>query len=181
MKFLWTLIFLVVFCWPVSATTIPPFSARVQVFVSADENIQGQIESYLSRELRSLGDVVVTDARPEWILNVGCSELCLQNGYKSGLSLSVVILRPFYNDDIMSLVSNKSKRVISTFISDLYSFDGHWFFVCNQNNLKSTCSEIIAKFDSSIISQHRVCRQNIIDNQKFIDSQSSQKGNPSRN
>jgi len=51
------------------------FSPKVKLDILGDKSIKGQITSYLSRELRSLGDVTIIDevsgkGIDEWVLEI---------------------------------------------------------------------------------------------------------------
>jgi hypothetical protein len=151
---------------PAIAEDLQPFSGRVQVSVSANESIKGKIESYLSRELRSLGDVVVTDDNPRWILSVVALESESKSGYKTGVDLSVVILEPFNNQFFVDMVPEKSKELASSMTSSLYSYSGHWLRVGAPEDLRSICNGIIADFDSSELKEARDFWQMMIDYQE---------------
>ncbi|MBO2568535.1 hypothetical protein [Shewanella algae] len=151
---------------PAVAEDLQPFSGRVQVSVSASDTIKGKIESYLSRELRSLGDVVVTDDNPRWILSIVALESESKSGYKTGVELSVVILEPFNNQFVVNMVPEKSKDLVSGMTSSLYSYSGHWLRVGAPEDLRSICNGIIADFDSSELKEARDFWQMMIDYQE---------------
>ena len=73
----------------------PKFVARVKLSVSGSENIKDEVVSYLSRELRALGDVVIVEQDARWELSVIVMELASRGGSKNGLAFSVVVIRPF--------------------------------------------------------------------------------------
>lgn len=148
------------------AQEIKPFSGRVSVSVSASDNIKGEIESYISRELRSLGDIVVTDDNPRWILSIVALESTTKGGYKSGIELSIVILEPFDNSYLLNQVNETSKELISTMTSGLHSYSGHWLRVGSPEDLRSICNGIVADFDTQHIKPSRELWQKIIDYQK---------------
>ncbi|GAH41599.1 unnamed protein product, partial [marine sediment metagenome] len=56
--------------------------------------MKNKIRSYLSRELRSLGDVSIVDEHPDWEISIIALEV-RRSGYKHGVSMSVLILSPF--------------------------------------------------------------------------------------
>jgi len=164
-------IFLALFCFcisssPVVAEDLQPFAGRVQVAVSASDSIKGKIESYLSRELRSLGDIVITDDNPRWILSVVALEAESKGGYKTGVVLSVVILEPFNNQFVVNMVPEKTKELVSGMTSSLFSYSGHWLRMGAPEDLRSICNGIIADFDSIELKSARDLWQKMIDYQK---------------
>ena len=178
------IIYLLLFLWllPIIcfAQELQPFSGRVSVSVSANDNIKGKIESYISRELRSLGDIIVTDDNPRWILRIVALESTTKGGYKSGIDISVVILKPFNNDLIISIISQvdeKSKEVVSLLTSNLYSFSDHSLRVGAPEDLRSICSGIVADFDTQHIKPARDFWQKFIDYQK---TQENKKDSPNK-
>lgn len=166
--------FLPILC---SAQELQPFSGRVSVSVSANDDIKGKIESYISRELRSLGDIVVTDDNPRWILSIVALESTTKSGYKSGIEISVVILEPFDNSLVISQVNEKSKEFVSTMTSGLHSFSGQWLRVGAPEDLRSICNGIVADFDSQHIKPARDFWQSYIDYQK---KQSNKETSPNK-
>jgi len=165
-KFLLALFCLCVASSPAVAEDLQTFSGRVQVLVSASDSIKGKIESYLSRELRSLGDIVVTDDNPRWILSVVALEAESKGGFKTGVDLSVVILESFNNQYVVNVTPEKSKKLVSVMTSSLYSYTGHWLRVGAPEDLRSMCNGIIADFDSSELKKARDIWQIMIDSQK---------------
>ncbi len=144
------------------------FSGRVGVYVSANENIKGEIESYISRELRSLGDIIVTDSNPRWILNIVAMELLTKGGYKSGVVLSVIILEPFDNGLVKTLLVDKTDRQMCVLLtSNLYYYPkGHWLRVGAPGDLRNLCNGIVADFDTEYLKPARNLWQKIVDSMK---------------
>ncbi len=66
------------------------FTARVRLRVSAEGALSGIVQSYLSRELRELDGVVITDDDPEYELSVIVAQTQNQAGYVTGYALSSV-------------------------------------------------------------------------------------------
>ena len=61
---------------------------RVAVIVSGDDSIKSRVKSYLSRELRNLGDVIQTKNNYEYEISVVTMAVRNKNGYKTGVVLS---------------------------------------------------------------------------------------------
>jgi hypothetical protein len=155
--------FLCLFSAVCVAQDLQPFSARVSVSVSAHEKIKGLIESHITSELRRLGDIVVTDVSPRWVLSIVALEPETKNGLKMGVTLSTVILEPFDNRYVVSLVSPKSKEVVSSFTSGLYRYSDHWIHAGATRHLKTVCEAIVANFDSTHIKPSKASWQSYTD------------------
>jgi len=145
------------------AQDLQPFSARVSVSVSANEKMKGLIESYISSELQSLGGIVVTDVSPRWVLSIVALEPETKDGLKMGITLSTVVLEPFDNRYVVSLVSPKSKEVVSSFTSGLYRYSDHLIHAGASRHLKTMCETIVANFDSNHIKPIKASWQSYID------------------
>src|SRR5688572_19247664 len=98
---------LVFFCiWSIEAEDkgavkreIPKFQAYVRLIVSGDETIKDEVTSFISRELRQLGDVTITRDEPPaesfirvWTISIIAADNKIQNGTTIGYSLSAVVL-----------------------------------------------------------------------------------------
>jgi len=143
------------------AQEIQPYSGRVSVSISANDNIKGQIESYISRELRSLGDVIVTDDNPDWVLHIVALEPTSKGGNKVGIILSVVITRPFKSNGLNVLlivlreVKKNEREILSSMTADLNSIASHEIRVGSPEDLRNMCNSIVADFDTDQIKPFR--------------------------
>lgn len=148
------------------------FSAKVQVSVSADDNIKGQVESYIKRELRSLQDVTLVDEGADWELSIVAMEVSTKSGYKSGVILSVVILSPFNNQMLSGMLQEKYKEFVTNLTKGLYWYPGHWLRIDSNDQLRSLCVELVADFDSKKLEESRKQHREIM---KIIESSSPNK------
>jgi hypothetical protein len=156
------LFFFVFFMFPITCFSVEskPFSARVSVSVSADKNIQGQIESYITRELRSLGDVIVTDDNPRWTLSIIALTTANVRGQKTGIAMSIVILEPFCcSEYVANQVPEDVKVSISLLTMGLYGYSDHWLRICSPEDMRSLCTGIVADFDSKHLKKAREALQ----------------------
>ncbi len=145
------------------AQDLHSFSARVSVSVSAHEKLKGLIETYISSELRSTGGIIVTDASPRWVLCIVALESETKGGLKLGVTLSTVVLEPFDNEYVVSLVSPKSKETASSFTSGLYRYSDHWINTGAWQDLKTMCEIIVANFDTNHVKPVRDSWQKYLD------------------
>ena len=154
-----------------TAEGLGPFSGRVQVDVTARETIKGQIESYLTRELRSLGDVVVTDESPEWQLLVIAVETT-SAGRVNGVALSVVVLKPLDNTFILDATREEAKELVTVITSSaLVDYNGNSLRVGPLNGLRSMCDKIIVEFDTNELKPARKLWQSMIESEKLLKEQ----------
>jgi hypothetical protein len=149
---------------------LPQFSAKVAVNITADENIKGEVTSYVKRELRSLSDVLVADDKPDWQLDILAIEVATKAGYKSGVVLSVNITKPFENSFWITWLRTVVPDSMSSLIemldyntSDLYEIREHWVRVAPTDGLKTMCEGIVADFDSEILDKQRALYRKILE------------------
>lgn len=132
-----------------------PFSAKVQLSVSANENIKGQIESYINRELRSLHDVVLVDEDADWELSLLALEPSV-GGHKSGaIALSLVVLTPFSNGVLSGMFQEEAEDMGALVTEGLYSYPDHYLRVGPEDELREMCAGLVADFDSDLIEKRR--------------------------
>lgn len=152
------LIVVVAFTLVITATSQeqPDPRFRVRVSVSANENIKGLITSYINRELRSLRDVEIVDKDPRWLLEVVAVEISTKGGYKSGVALSVVVLKKFDNSYLKSRMRETYEKDLAVLLtSDLYAVPNHWLRVGSHDDLRSICDGIVADFDTKHLEESR--------------------------
>ena len=145
------LIAVVAFTLVITATSQeqPDPRFRVQVAVSAPENIRGLIRSYITRELRSLRDVEIVDEHPRWLIQVVATEVSGKDGYKLGVSLSIAVLEKFDNSYLKSLMLETYKKdLVVSLTSNLYSLPDLWIRIGSRNDLRNICDGIVADFDT---------------------------------
>ena len=156
----------------------PKFSARVQVFVGSREGeiasstLQTEAASYIKRELRSLGDVVISDQDPRYYIEVIPMAMTYESGRRAGhIAISVVVGErltktlagrilerylkaqggDFYDDFLLPLVSNE------------YLARTHRIYSGGSEDLRSLCEMLVAAFDSETIEPARDDWQQLLD------------------
>lgn len=119
---------------------------KVQFSFNADSNIENRVDSYIKRELRSLGDIVIVEQNGDWELDIIVMEATTKGGYKSGIVVSVAILNKILRGSIWDLIEpdekddNPNRTKIN--ITD------HWLRIGPEETLKSICEKIVADFDT---------------------------------
>jgi len=112
--------------------TKPNFKVRLSI--SADEDIKQKAESYLSRELRSLGDVTIVDSGDEYKICI----IVLQHESESGTLLGYSISVVFGELD-----------------NYLYYLIDHRLYTGGPERLRSRCEDIILDFDNKYLKEKR--------------------------
>jgi len=129
---------------------------RVLLVVSADESIKGKIESYISRELRSLGDIIQVNEDYKYVMSITGLETHNKKGDKIGVALSVIILPRFDSQFLSSLFENaKHKKIIIGWTGSLYWEPIHWLLVGPSEDLQSICKNIVTYFDNEVLQKSR--------------------------
>lgn len=147
-KFLIYGFLILIFCSSISAQD--KFLAKVQIYVQHNGTSpkQEQMVSYISRELRSLGDVEIVSENPDYRIDVVMVDLVV-GGKNTGYAISISFL--------------KSAKCI---FKDKYIDDTPVILDCdaslwgttaaiNLDYLKDTAESLVAKFDNNILSPDR--------------------------
>ena len=165
---------------------IPKYNTTVKLEISASEDIKNQIYSYISRELRSLGDVEIVENNPEWIIDIVALQVKDKNSYDRGVAFSIVIEKGYKidvnillsvvkdafkinSDDWEKLKKRKNLEEIFTVIitnggnRDLLARDlvDHSLRIDNTENINNLCKEIVADFDAEYLKKERDMWQKI--------------------
>lgn len=129
--------------------SFPEFATKVQLSVSGDKNIKDLIENYMVKELRSNGDVVVTDTDPEWVINILAKETAIKED-KSSVVISVVILRPFGTSIMVSIDSRKKSSV-----RKLVRLHDQRLYIYSIDAIDKLCLEIVADYRNEHLNPER--------------------------
>lgn len=148
-----------------------PGDARVlSVRIDAnDDGVSNLVNSYVSRELRSLRDVTINEApQPTFVIHCGCLPL-MTNGVKLGYVVSLVItsnLKPMeyiaqYKDLLNVLDASPEARIyaVKTFLTMkcrlTQQFEDQILFTCPVDDLKEQCESFVATFDTKYLNPLR--------------------------
>lgn len=163
-----------------TAKQVKKFKVSIEIQYTDSKTIKSQLESYIKRELRSLGDVEIVDrekAKYEIVL-VAIPHVYEATGKKTGyMSLTVMILSeaPYelriaigiaeyldrYHKDI-KIDFMKALKPVDELIADelipnsrLYYNPTLQIFLLEENNLHQKCKEIVAEFDADNLEPFR--------------------------
>jgi len=123
----------------------------VNLTVSGDERCQTQAESYLKRELRSLGDITISPSSPDWNIDAVVYSTTLTTGQRAGYNISVVISTPFCPNlsNYFSLTNEPAILVCTNYVA--IQFHG----MRGGSDLRKLCADIVTDFDTTQLESSR--------------------------
>jgi hypothetical protein len=160
-----------IFGQPLAQFEPPKWAGRVEVKVHVDraeeaerEGLKSTVESYLKRELRSLGDVtVVTEAKEDldWVIWINVAPVRLTNDAPVGYAISMSVLRRPLSGKFVKAwlepehVSVKSIETISEALGQVQDFRGSQIYLSAKGDLQETCKRIVDTIDISFFEPGR--------------------------
>jgi len=146
------------------------FSIRVMLEVRANEkNIEAELKSYLSRELRSLPDVLLVEKDYDWILGVSalCRDLREFQPYFYLVFIGYTVTRTTLQADeiALALVEPSSPTFYRLISGPCYNFVTTMpgLRIDARDGLKTACQEIVARFDQDCLEDSRKNYQQLKD------------------
>ena len=148
-------IFIVLFIIIPTPIEAEPHQFKVTVIASGDENVKNLVQSYFTRELRSLGDVIIDYDDPSYVLSVLVIEIGSQSGVK-GYAISFVEFAPYSLKTLdsylkMAGLDPKEERfnaLRDSFSNDIYQLRDHIIQTGPPGSLRNICETIVAQFDT---------------------------------
>jgi hypothetical protein len=128
---------------------------RINLEISADEKIQSKVESFVARELRSLGDVAQTSEYADYQISVVALILHTLSGQETGIAISVCINQSFYNGFLSHLFKDDVRSLGMQSTEGTVYFVSHWLRSGGTDDLQSICTGIVADFDSQFLQPRR--------------------------
>jgi hypothetical protein len=151
MKLLASLIFcvsLATTCWCQAK-----YSTTIKLEITAPDRIKNEVQSYMNRELRALGDVTLVDDHPSWEIRVDVMEITTR-GIRSGYAFAFVVTEPLYLDFLKGAnCDQKAKSRITNLMENterLLAFGNRV-----SPNIESACKKLVADFDSTTLETDR--------------------------
>lgn len=129
------------FAVSVSAQTKPKFKPTFRIWVDVSGDNISEAESYLKRELRSLGDVEIVDhfAIPHFTIHAVILRTKNMSGRETGLAISWV------TESHLHKLEDKYTGILLD----------HQLWTTGTESLKRKCEEYIARFDSMALEPMR--------------------------
>lgn len=156
------------------------YSTTVTLVISATEDeIKNQVYSYISRELRALGDVQLLEdnsvwavkSNTEWVIQIIAMQQENKDRRIIGWVMSSVILKPILRDrDFKLFILNKAlkgeydEKLWQELFEQLRTsciVSGHGIRSGSPEDLQSNCKGIVAKFDSECLKESRKADQQL--------------------
>ena len=120
----------------------PKFKVNVLV-TTAEEDISSTINSFLRREFRSLNDVEIDEAEPFWELLIVAQKVWA-GGAAVGVAFSIVIVEPFWSEELLLYVRPENKTYVEGRTSGLRILKNQYVQVGGEEHIKRICEEIVA-------------------------------------
>jgi len=145
------------------------FAIRVDLQVSADETITGEVNSFLSRELRTLPNVRIEADRPDYVLRVMALEQKTLGGQKAGFAMSVLASEPLDTSTFSLLVASCAESdtlqasMLRTFAIGAERILNHWLRTGPSDDLRDCCVRIVADFDTQYLEPTRKFREKVLE------------------
>jgi hypothetical protein len=147
-------------------------NCRVQFKISAAENIRGVVTSYLSRELRALGDIDIVEDDPWFILSVIAVATSNRAGNPTGYTFSVVVERPVLyrkmRDEFAKLLDEKMMKVMDISFDNTARIVSHFVQLGAVDELENLCKKVIADIDGNVFEPDRKISQQYLEMMKKI-------------
>ena len=128
-------------CLPLRAAALK-WSSRVQVTVTATEALNEAVLRSVTRELLSLGDVLVVDERPAFHLKILALESTSMGRPTADAAIAVLVTKP--------LEDNAGKQIPSC-----ESILNHYLEMGPLDGLQMMSARIIRNFDSMVLAESR--------------------------
>jgi hypothetical protein len=145
---------------PCVAQTPAKYSTRVKLLVSGgnDESLRNQVNSFLGRELRSLGDVAIVNDQPDFVIAVLVNKP-IEGG--SVVSVARLVSSPLNADLLTALFGSGEKGGDSQFQS-LKRYITHGSQILdfslqtgNVSDVQNICKQMIVEFDTRQLDPER--------------------------
>ena len=139
---------------------------RVAVSVSATDSLRNQITSYITRELRTIPDIVIVEDKPEYEIQIVALNDALESGRKIGYSMSVVItyrVGDFFVKELAGTNNQTVKYAASMLAEDYVDVRTHRLLTGPNEGLQANCSKVVADFDASELEPTRKFIQKLRD------------------
>lgn len=161
----------------VSQIKLPPFTPRVEVRVSADGSPKDLITSYVTRELRDIGGIVIVDSDPLYSIQIVAVDLQTKSGIKTGYALSSVVFT-FLNPQSVCMLAGVAKdadrtKWLTTFVSGQGQIADHRIQICDTDGLRALCDKLVASFDSEQLEPSRKALQDLQDRMDHPEKQTT--------
>ncbi len=148
--------------FPIYSVNAQTDKISVSVSVTADDPIKSDIESYVKRELRALGDIDLYATKPDYEIRL----IAIKPG--SAIAISTLVLQKYdftvYLNNILTSkgVDEKTKKDLS-FLATKESVEQYFLNSNSIYNLSEMCKSIVASIDADTFESERKLKRLIND------------------
>jgi len=140
---------------------------RISLSVDAADGLNSRITSYLSRELRKIDDVTITDTNPLYRINCVALKTISRGGENLGYALSFVVTSTMPSTFTSMFVRSKLSADDLKTIQSWNNNDGvvvqHFVQICGPDDIRTVCAQLVAQIDGSLIESARKFAQDYIE------------------
>jgi hypothetical protein len=126
--------------------------------ITADNELKNELTSYISRELRALGDVSISEYSNDYEINIISGASKSQNGKLFGYVISFVIKKPFDKETIRTKLKEEYQRDSLVELDNLYDILEYSLIATPPNGLSAECQSLVANFDTNHLAKIREWR-----------------------
>ena len=134
------------------------WKGRVHLTIQGKDEVGSVISSYLNRELRKLGDVLVVDTTPDFEISIVFIEQKLTTSDRRlGWAMSTVVLeeRGIPEAMLANVIVPTYQELIKTHYTHLFTMAEHYLWVGAMSDLETNCVQLIATIDSDVFEPRR--------------------------
>jgi len=128
---------------------------KVSVRVSGDPEIANRVKGFIGRALRTIKDVRVTNAGPDWVLDVITVEVKLKEGVTTGYGISAVVLESFKREVLTPLLDKGRVELGHSLTADLYRVRKHMINIGSRKDIRNICVKMATDLDSEFLEVKR--------------------------
>lgn len=136
--------------------------------MNGDDALASEVRSYLSRGLRSLGDVeIVSDSEAFYRLGIILLPLTGRDGVKTGYVVSVIVVQPTGYDALRPLfkgaTSEDALKALDAVLKESVNVVDHFVQVGGSDDVEKICKTVVATFDGDVLESERKINQQMKD------------------
>ena len=136
------------------------FEARVDFVLDVPESIENPFRRCIVQELKSLGDVTLTDRNPQYRITV----MALPNKTREeiiGFTFSVLVTRPFDENLLKPLLMSRNigeneKRMLYVVGANYEKIEKASLLTSSPDELGSICRQIVSGFNDDLLEKDRL-------------------------
>jgi hypothetical protein len=133
-------------------------TVRVQLKISADEQLKKELQKYLEEDLRALPDVLLAGDSQDFTLSVIALKVVTRASTNVGVTFSVLVTAP-YDTKIREFaeahVPSERRAHLISMSSDLVKPLAHWVETAASGDVQQVCRSIITSFYKEVLKHGR--------------------------